>query len=125
WPDSTDEQGRRNLRQNLSRLRQVVPDTADGQPLLLAVHDTLQWNPAYPVETDVHQFEAHMAEAEPFLHTPLSETPYPAIAPLQAAVALCPANLLLSYDLLNDLYTEWLTGWRTHYQRQAVMGLAR
>ena len=125
WPDSTDEQGRRNLRQVLFRLRQVVPDTADGHPLFLTTNDTLQWNPAYPTQTDVFQFEAHMAQAEPFLHTPLSETPYPALAPLQAAVDLCPANLLLGFDLLNDLYAEWLQQWRTKYQRQALLGLAR
>ncbi|MBK8431184.1 MAG: hypothetical protein IPL28_07775 [Chloroflexi bacterium] len=125
WPDSTDEQGRRNLRQVLFRLRQTVPDTADGHPLLLTTNDTLQWNPAYPTQTDVSQFEAHMAQAEPFLHTPLSETPYPALAPLQAAVDLCPANLLLGFDLLNDLYAEWLQRWRTKYQRQALLGLAR
>lgn len=125
WPDSTDEQGRRNLRQVLFRLRQTVPDTADGQPLILTTNDTLHWNPAYPAQTDVSQFEAYMAQAEPFLHTPLAETAYPALAPLQAAVDLCPANLLLGFDLLNDFYAEWLVGWRTQYQRQALLALAR
>jgi hypothetical protein len=104
WPDSPDEQGRRNLRQTLLRLRQTVPDTADGQPLILTIQDSLQWNPAYPAEIDVRQFEGYMAEAEPFLHAPGGETPYPAIAPLQAALDLYPANLLLDFDLLADLY---------------------
>ncbi len=130
WPDSTDAQGRRNMRQTLFRLHQAVPDTAvssspQAQPLILNINDTLQWNPAYPTQSDVHQFERYMAQAEPFLHTPLDETPYPALAPLRAAVALCPANLLLGFDLLSDFYAEWLHPWRIKYQRQAVTGLAR
>ena len=125
WPDNTEEQGRHNLRQTLLRLRQTVPDTADGHPLLLATKDTLQWNPAYPVQVDAHQFENHMAEAKPFLRGPLTETPYPAFAPLQAGLALYHANLLLGLELHNDLYAEWLQGWRIHYQRQALNGLAR
>jgi DNA-binding SARP family transcriptional activator len=125
WPDSTDEQGRRNLRQTLLRLRQSVPDTAEGQPLLLSINETLQWNPAYPAEIDVFQFERYLAEAEPFLHTPLSETPYPAIAPLQAALDLYGDNLLLGFDLLNDFYAAWLQGRREQYQRQALTALAR
>ena len=125
WPDSPDEQGRRNLRQTLLRLRQTVPDTADGQPPILTVHDTLQWNPAYPVEVDVRQFETEMAKVDAFSHTPLAETPYPALAPFQTALALYPADLLLGFDLLNDFYTEWLQNWRTKSHRQALNGLAR
>ena len=125
WPDNTEEQGRHNLRQTLLRLRQTVPNTADDQPLLLATKDSLQWNPAYPVQVDAHQFENHMAEAEPFLRGPLTETPYPAFAPLQAGLALYHAKLLLGFELHNDLYAAWLQGWRTSYQRQALSGLAR
>lgn len=131
WPDSTDSQGRRNMRQTLFRLRQAVPDTAvslsspQPQPLILNINDTLQWNPAYPTQSDVQQFEQAMALAEPFLHMPLDETPYSALAPLRTAVALCPANLLLGFDLLSDFYAEWLHPWRIKYQRQAVTGLAR
>jgi predicted ATPase/DNA-binding SARP family transcriptional activator len=125
WPDSSEEQGRRNLRQTLLRLRRSVPDTQDGQPLLLTVHDTLQWNLAYPVETDVHAFEQCMAQAEPFLHAPLTETPYPAIAPLQAALDLYTADLLLGFDLTNDFYAEWLQTWRLNYQRRALAGCFR
>lgn len=125
WPDSTEEQGRRNLRQTLLRLRQSVPDTADAQPPILTINDTLQWNPAYPTEIDLPQFERYMAEAEPFLHTPRDETPYPAIAPLQAALDLYQADLLLGLDLLNDFYASWLEDWRAKYRRQALAGLAR
>jgi predicted ATPase/DNA-binding SARP family transcriptional activator len=125
WPDSTDEQGRTNMRQTLFRLRQVVPDTANGDPLILSTNDTLQWNPAYPCQSDVAAFAAYMAEAEPFLHAPLHETPYPALAPLQAAIDLYPDNLLIGFDLLSDFYAEWLGNWRTHYQRQALLALAR
>lgn len=125
WPDNTEEQGRHSLRQTLLRLRQTVPDTADDHPLLLVTKDTLQWNHAYPVTVDVHQFEAHMAEAEPFLNTPVTETPYPAFAPLQAATALGHGNLLHGLDLLNDLYAKWLLGWREKYQRQMLNALAR
>lgn len=125
WPDSTEAQGRRNLRQTLLRLRQTVPDTAVGDPFILTIHDTLQWNPVYPAEIDVHQFERQMAMAEPFLHTPRSDTPYPAIAPLQAALDLYHNNLLLGFGLINDFYAAWLQGWRTKYQRQALTGLAR
>lgn len=125
WPDSLEEQGRRNLRQTLLRLRQTLPDTADDQPVILAVHDTLQWNPDYPAEIDVRQFEAYMAQAESFLDTPLSETPYPAVAPLKAALDLYADNLLLGFDLLNDFYAEWLQRWRAKFQRQALTGLAR
>ncbi len=125
WPDSTDAHGRRNLRQTLLRLRQTVPDTPNGDPFILTIHDTLQWNPVYPAEIDVHQFERQMAQAEPFLHTPRDETPYPAIAPLQAALDLYHDNLLLGFGLINDFYARWLHNWRTKYQRQALTGLAR
>lgn len=125
WPDSTEAQGRRNLRQTLLRLRQTVPDTAVGDPFILTIHDTLQWNPVYPAEIDVHQFERQMAQAEPFLHTPRDETPYPAIGPLQAALDLYHDNLLLGFGLINDFYAHWLHNWRIKYQRQALTGLAR
>ncbi len=125
WPDRPETRGRHNLRQTLLRLRQTLPDAANGQPPILAEGETLQWNPAYPVEVDVRRFEAAMARAEPFLHTPLDQTPYPAIAPLQAALEQYTADLLLGYDLLNDLYAGWLLPWRTKYRRQALMALAR
>lgn len=125
WPDSTDEQGRRNLRQTLLRLRQSMPDTAESQPLILTVHDTLQWNPAYPAQIDLCQFKKYMAQAEPFLHTSLAETPYPAIAPLRTALEFYGGNLLLGFDLLNDFYAAWLQSWREQYLRQALAALAR
>ncbi|GAB4527833.1 MAG: hypothetical protein Fur0018_13690 [Anaerolineales bacterium] len=125
WPDSTEESGRRNLRQVLLRLRRTLPDSPDGQPPILADNKTLQWNPAYPVQMDVYRFSAEMAQAEPFLHTPLDQTPYPAIAPLQAAASLYTADLLLGFDLLSDFYAAWLLPWRTRYRRQALAALAR
>ncbi|NJN44870.1 MAG: hypothetical protein HC806_09230, partial [Anaerolineae bacterium] len=48
-----------------------------------------------------------------------------AIAPLQAALDLYSADLLLGFDLLNDFYTDWLQEWRTKYRRQALMALGR
>jgi predicted ATPase/DNA-binding SARP family transcriptional activator len=125
WPDSSEEQGHRNLRQTLLRVRRTLPDTADGQSPLLTVHNTVQWNPDYPVETDIHRFEGCMAQAEPFLHTPLTETPYPAIAPLQAALDLYTADLLLGFDFINDFYADWLQPRRLSYQRRALAGLFR
>jgi DNA-binding SARP family transcriptional activator/predicted ATPase len=124
WPDKTDEQGRRNLRQTLLRLRQTVPETA--VPLLLTTNDALQWNPDYPAWVDVYQFANAMAEAEPFLpNSPFSETPVPALARLRTAVNLYTAPLLSRFALDNDLYTTWLLPWRQKFQQQALHALAR
>lgn len=125
WPDTTEEKGRRNLRQTLLRLRNTLPNSPDGEFPILVEHNTLQWNPAYPAEVDVFHFERAMGEAEPFLRAPITQTPYPAIVPLQTMTEVYAGNLLLGFELLNDFYAEWLQPWRTRYQRGALMALAR
>jgi DNA-binding SARP family transcriptional activator/predicted ATPase/Flp pilus assembly protein TadD len=125
WPDSSEVHGRRNLRQTLLRLHQTFPDTSEGQSPILVVHDTLQWNPAYPLAVDIQHFEAQMSAADPFLHTPIDQTPYIAIPHLQTALDVYTADLLLGFDLYNDLYADWLLPWRVRYQRQALTALAR
>jgi len=61
WADSTDAQGRTNLRRELHHLRQGLPD---ADRYLLADAKTLQWNPHAPFLLDVAEFERAFAAAE-------------------------------------------------------------
>ncbi len=66
-----------------------------------------------------------MAKAEPFLHTPLDQTLYPAIASLRAALDLYSRRSVARLRSTRDFYADWLNTWRTKYQRQALISLAR
>ena len=61
WADSTEAQGRTNLRRELHHLRQGLPD---ADRYLLADAKTLQWNPPAPFLLDVAEFERAFAAAE-------------------------------------------------------------
>ena len=61
WADSTEAQGRTNLRRELHDLRQGLPD---ADRYLLADAKTLQWNPHAPFLLDVAEFERAFAAAE-------------------------------------------------------------
>ena len=56
WSDRPEEQALHNLRQTLSYLRKSLNDDAAACPVILAVRDTIQLNPAVEVRVDVIDF---------------------------------------------------------------------
>jgi len=61
WPGMPEKSARQNLRQTLLQLRKMAPAflvaaDADPLPLLLTDRQTVQLNPAYPLQLDVARF---------------------------------------------------------------------
>ncbi len=101
WGDSPDAEARHSLRTALATLRQDL-----GTDLLLADRDTVQLNPAYPLWSDVHEFEQRSnAEAS--------------LSNLRALISLYQG------DLLADFYDDWLTPEREQYRSRYLEALLR
>ncbi|MEM7064696.1 MAG: BTAD domain-containing putative transcriptional regulator [Cyanobacteria bacterium P01_B01_bin.77] len=91
WPETTDQKAKTNLRRELHRFRQLLPD-ADQYVLVTA--QTLQWQPQSPFRSDVDEFEATL--------THLSEQPDKKVKSLKQALELYQG------DLLPNCYDEWI-----------------
>ncbi|HEY9624681.1 MAG TPA: BTAD domain-containing putative transcriptional regulator [Crinalium sp.] len=110
WTESTDEQGRANLRKELSYLRRSLPDSDD----FLAIDvKTLQWQPNASFTLDVADFEASLKTA--------SQTADPNVA----RPALEKALELYRGDLLPDCDDEWILPERERLQRSHANALVQ
>lgn len=58
WPESSESQAHTNLRNLVHLLRRALPD---GDRLILATNQTLQWNPEIPVQVDVIEFQSWLS----------------------------------------------------------------
>jgi predicted ATPase/DNA-binding SARP family transcriptional activator len=63
WSDRPEEQALHNLRQTLTYLRKSLNDDTAALPVILAVRDTIQLNPAVEVWVDVLAFGRDLAAA--------------------------------------------------------------
>ncbi|KPL83428.1 hypothetical protein SE15_07055 [Thermanaerothrix daxensis] len=107
WPDEDQEDGRRHLREVLSKLRTALP-----LPTLIHTTQDLVWLDRAQVYVDVREFQTLMHQARIYLKLPLA-------APLPEAVyqRLCKAvNLWRGQRFLagvelpsTEAFDEWLT----------------
>ncbi len=92
WPDTSDQQARKNFRTLLTRLRQALPQADDFIALSAR---TVQWRTGAAFTLDVADFEAAVAEAQ------ASARVDEAITAQAAAVATYTG------ELLPDCYDDW------------------
>ncbi|MCA9935550.1 MAG: AAA family ATPase, partial [Anaerolineales bacterium] len=128
WPDWADDKAKRNLRQNLHRLKQVL-DALDldlSQNLLHITRQTVQVNREWLV-LDVVEFQAALTAVETHPHRHLHICPV-CLDSLTRAADLVRGDLLEGFSLPDaPLFDEWLTiqRERLHYQSlQALHTLA-
>ena len=112
WPDEPDGVAKKNLRQSLYRLRQLLEEgDAQGEPFLLISHKSVQFNPASDFRLDVADFFVALEKGE-----------------LQTAVSLylgngLPGELLPSFSCDSQPFDDWLRQERERHQRLALDAL--
>lgn len=121
WPDWTDEDARRNLRQTLHRLRQLldklVPDL--GKDLFTTTRQTVQLN-GTAVSLDVSHFQQYLRAIETHAHTNLQSCPH-CLAQMQQAAALYQGDLLAGFHIKDAFpFEEWLILQREQHQQQML-----
>jgi DNA-binding SARP family transcriptional activator/tetratricopeptide (TPR) repeat protein len=99
WPDSSPAQAYTNLRNLVYLLCRALPD---GDRLICADFETLQWNPEVSIDLDVDDFR-HIAEQIPLQDLPLDQ--------LEAAARIYQG------DLLPSCYDAWIEADREHYRQ--------
>ncbi|MBN1658287.1 MAG: AAA family ATPase [Anaerolineae bacterium] len=96
WPDSTDQQARKNLRTLLTRLRRVLPD---ADCILSVTSSTIQWRSDALLKLDMAEFEAAVAQA-------VAAQARGQVA--AAADAFAAAIAAYTGELLPDCYDDWI-----------------
>ncbi len=119
WSDWPDDVARRNLRQNLHRLNQLLDALEPGlsQRLLHVTRQTLQLNPTWLV-LDVHELQAALTAVEKHPHRHLHSCAT-CLKTLTQAAPLAQGDLLAGFTLPDaPLFDEWLAVQRErlHYQ---------
>ena len=93
WPETADRKAKTNLRRELHRFRQILPD---ADQFVRVTTKTIQWLPQYPFWSDVDEFKAKVAHAaEP-------QTSEEKVENLKQAIELYQG------DLLPTCYDEWI-----------------
>jgi DNA-binding SARP family transcriptional activator/predicted ATPase len=104
WPDEPDVVAKKNLRQSLYQLRQVLEEDAFPEiPFLLASRSTVQFNPASDYALDVSAFRACLENDQ-----------------LEEAAALYQGDLLPGFTCDSLLFEEWLREERERLHRLAL-----
>jgi predicted ATPase/DNA-binding SARP family transcriptional activator len=86
WSDEPETEARRNLRQQLHRLQQLLPPPDPGRPWILTDRSSVQWNPMADSWIDVAEFER------------LSQDPGSRAAAID----------LFEGDLVEGIYDDWV-----------------
>lgn len=108
WPDEPDGIAKKNLRQSLYRLRQLLGEgDVQGQPFLLTSYSTVQFNPASDYRLDVADFLAALARED-----------------LETAVPLYHGELLPSFSCDSQPFADWLRQERERLQERALAALS-
>lgn len=107
WPDETDAIARKNLRQSLYQLRQVLGDADSlAEPHLLVTRSTVQFNTASDHTLDVAQFLDGLENGQP-----------------ETAVTLYRGELLPGFRCDSLPFDEWLRQERERLHRLALDAL--
>ena len=92
WPETTGKKAKTNLRRELHRFRQILPD---ADQFVYVSPQTIQWQPQSPFWSDVNEFEAKIAQAA-------AQQSAARVESLQRAVELCQG------ELLPTCYDDWI-----------------
>lgn len=120
WSEWADQDARRNLRQTLHRLRQMLDELAPplGTTLLTTTRQTVQLN-GTAVSLDVTQFQQHLHACENHPHAHLYHCAS-CLERMQQAESLYQGDLLAGFSLKEAFaFEEWLLMQRESlYQQQ-------
>ena len=106
WPGYGEESARQSLRQALYRLRQLLPDSA-ATAWVLNTRQTVQFDPAAPVQVDVITFTQLLADCTSHAHDQLI-TCQPCLSRLRQAVNLYQGEFLAGFSVVDsDPFEEW------------------
>lgn len=104
WPGQPNAKAKKNLRQTIYQLRQLLNDSDDlPQPFLLTTRHTAQFNPEAALNLDVHQFLAALESGE-----------------LETAAALYGGDLLAGHAYVSSEFESWLRQERERYHHLAL-----
>ncbi|MCA9927403.1 MAG: protein kinase, partial [Anaerolineales bacterium] len=104
WPDTTDSIAKKNLRQTLYQLRQLLKDSdKNDEPFLLVTRQTVQFNPNSSTVLDVHHFGQALTAGV-----------------LETAVSTYVGELLPGFTCDSLDFEEWLRQEREHLHRLAL-----
>ncbi|MFL5733370.1 MAG: BTAD domain-containing putative transcriptional regulator, partial [Chloroflexia bacterium] len=122
WPDQPEDAARRNLRQALYKLRQVLGEGSDP-PYLVVAGDTVQFNAAANCLTDVRAFTGLVAACHSHRHRRLQSCGS-CMGRLRQAVELYRGDLLEGFFLGDSAaFEEWMLVEREGLRRQVVEAL--
>jgi DNA-binding SARP family transcriptional activator len=113
WPDSSEMQARNNLRQLIHVLRRALPSESD---FLASDNRTLQWRREAPLQLDVDDLDAALAEVE---H---ADRQWDASALRAVGERI---DDLYRDDLLPGCYDEWVAPERERLRTRFLQGLDR
>lgn len=106
WPGYGEESARQSLRQALYRLRQLLPDSA-ATAWVLNTRQTVQFDPAAPVQVDVITFNQLLADCTSHAHDQLI-TCQLCLARLRQAVNLYQGDFLAGFTMDDSApFEEW------------------
>ncbi len=92
WPEASDEDGRRHLRESLSKLRKSLPD----ENALIVEHDGIRLNSDL-VYVDVQQYQSHLSNPRRMLHSLTNRLlPATVVGDITAAIDLWRAPRFLA-----------------------------
>ena len=108
WPHDNDSTAKRNLRQTLYQLRQLLQDSKEqAEPFLLVTRQTVQFNHASDHTLDVQEFVQNLADGD-----------------WATAVSHYTAELLPGFTCDSLDFEEWLRGEREQLHRLALDALS-
>jgi DNA-binding SARP family transcriptional activator len=107
WPHTTESAARRNLRQYLHRLRQVLEPLALNDLLQEVDGGRLIFKPGHALWIDVLEFEKQLAQVPQLLVETSDISPQ-----------VWPILDLYQGNLLPDIYDDWVMPLRDHWQQQ-------
>jgi DNA-binding SARP family transcriptional activator len=117
WGDSPEAVARKNLRNDLWRIRSVVePEGVERGSCLAVAGDEVAFNAAGAHWLDVHEFEAALNRAGPDRGAPLSDD--------QAALIRAAVDLYAG-DLLEGVYDDWCLFERERLRLRHLTALER
>ena len=122
WPEWPDDAARRNLRQTIHRLRQMLDKAAPDLSgrLLTMTRQTVQLNGA-AVRVDVTQFQKHLQATETHSHIDLHHCTQ-CLTHMQQAADLYQGDFLMGFGIKDAFpFEEWLIMQRDQLQQQMLM----
>ncbi|MEM9089838.1 MAG: BTAD domain-containing putative transcriptional regulator [Cyanobacteria bacterium P01_F01_bin.53] len=109
WPNISDTKAKTNLRRELHRMKQVLPEP---DQFLRVTTKTILWQPQLPFWLDVTEFETNLEQAAEAKHNPAAQ-----VQKLQEAISLYQGGLLLT------CYDDWIEPIRGRLQKRMITAL--